>query len=433
MMTLRSPCLALALALTAVLPASAVAADPASTISHAEAMAAGRHPVLLISIDGLRPDAVLEADKYGLQIPVLRRFLAEGSYASSVINVNPTVTNPNHTTLVTGVLPAEHGIYNNRPFAPTATLPKSYSLYAQIKAPTLWRAAKDAGLATASLFWPVTKDAGDIDHNLIEGDDEDDRKIADDAIALIERKHPELLTVHFVRFDHQQHDFGPFSAESNAALERIDAELGRIIAAQRRLRPDSVIAIVSDHGFDTVTRQVNLNAAFAEAGLIKLAGKGDDAEVTSWKSFVWYVGGAAMVVLRDRTDEKLKAEVRATLDRLAADPANGIEHIYTRGDYANRGLPPAAEYVIALKPGYRMGNAMSGPMVTPSKGGAHGAFSTKAVRLDMHSSFFISGPGIAAGKNFGMIDMRQIAPTLAEELKVSLPTARAPALPVRGN
>lgn len=421
----------IALVLVGGLPVSAASAqtNPATA---AAAEVSGRHPVLMISIDGLRPDAVLEAGKYGLTIPVLRSFLKEGSYAQGVVNVNPTVTNPNHTTLVTGVLPAEHGIYNNRPFAPTAKLPKSYSSYDQIRATTLWGAAKAAGLKTGSIFWPVSKKAADIDFNLVDGNDEDDAKIADDAIALIEQKNPELLTVHFVWLDHQQHEYGPFSAEGNAALERIDTAVGRVVAAYRKTHPGGVVAIVSDHGFDKVTHQVNLNAAFVDAGFIKLAGKGDEQEVASWKAFVWYVGGSAMIVLQDRKDQKTKARVAEYLQKLAGDPANGIERIYARDEYANRGLPPAAEYVVAFKPGYRMGNAMAGPLVKESKGGAHGAFSTRSVRPDMHSSFFITGPGIAAGKNLGLIDMRQIAPTLAGELKVALPAAKAPVLPIRG-
>lgn len=422
----------IAFILAGSLPASPAVAQTDSVTATQSAEVSARHPVLLISIDGLRPDAVLQADKYGLKIPVLRSFLTKGSYAEQVINVNPTVTNPNHATLVTGVLPAEHGIYNNRPFAPTAKLPKSYGSYAQIKALTLWGAAKGAGLTTASIFWPVTKKAADIDFNLVEGNDEDDQKIADDAIALIEQKTPELLTVHFVALDHQQHEYGPFSAEGNAALERIDTELGRVIVAHRRRYADGVVAVVSDHGFDTVSHQVNLNAALVEAGFIKLSGAGDDAEVTSWKAFIWYVGGSGMVVLQDRKDQKTGKRVLEHLQNLARDPANGIERIYTRDEYANRGLPPAAEYVVAFKPGYRMGNAMAGPLVKPSKGGAHGAFSTRAVRPDMHSSFFIIGPGVVAGKNLGTIDMRQIAPTLAGELKVSLPAAKAPVLPIRG-
>jgi predicted AlkP superfamily pyrophosphatase or phosphodiesterase len=390
-----------------------------------------RHPVLMISIDGMRPDAVLQADRYGLKIPVLRSFLKDGSYAQEVLNVNPTVTNPNHATLVTGVLPREHGIYNNRPFAATAKLPSSYSSYSQIKARTLWRAAKDAGLKTGSIFWPVTAEAEDIDFNLREGSDEDDEKIGDDAIALIEQQGPELLTLHFVALDHRQHESGPFSAEGNAALERIDAVLGRVIAAQKKVHPDSVIAIVSDHGFYTATHQVNLNTALTEAGFITLGGDGPDQSVTSWRAFAWYVGGMAMMVLQDPADRQTRQRLQEYLQKLASDPENGIERIYTRDEIAELGLAPEAELVVAFKDGYRMGNSFTGPLRTSFSGGGHGAFSTRTIRPDMRSSFFITGPGIAAAKNLGMVDIRQIAPTLAGELKIELPAAKLPPLSLR--
>src|SRR4051812_42737559 len=74
------------------------------------------HAVLVISIDGLRSDAVLHAEEHGLKIPVLRSFLRDGAYAEAVNNAVPTYTYPNHTTLITGVWPSEHGIYNNTPF-----------------------------------------------------------------------------------------------------------------------------------------------------------------------------------------------------------------------------------------------------------------------------------------------------------------------------
>lgn len=70
-------------------------------------------PVLLISIDGLRPGDVLEADKRGLALPNLRRFLTEGAHASGVTGVLPTLTYPSHTTLMTGVSPGKHGIVSN--------------------------------------------------------------------------------------------------------------------------------------------------------------------------------------------------------------------------------------------------------------------------------------------------------------------------------
>src|SRR5262249_1751149 len=116
-----------------------------------------RVPLVLISIDGLRPDHVLQPDRFGLKIPELRRLLKEGAHASGVHGVMPTLTYPSHTTLVTGVAPAVHGILSNRPFDPENRNLEGWVWYAEdIKARTLWDAAADAGLVTSSVDWPVT-------------------------------------------------------------------------------------------------------------------------------------------------------------------------------------------------------------------------------------------------------------------------------------
>ena len=69
---------------------------------------AAAEPVLLISIDGLRPGDVIEAERRGLKIPNLRRFVTEGAYATGVTGVLPTVTYPSHVTLVTGASYMNH-------------------------------------------------------------------------------------------------------------------------------------------------------------------------------------------------------------------------------------------------------------------------------------------------------------------------------------
>jgi predicted AlkP superfamily pyrophosphatase or phosphodiesterase len=79
-----------------------------------------------------------------------------------VIGVWPTVTYPSHTTLVTGVSPAEHGILSNIEFDPEQHFKESWFWYAdQIRVPTLWRVTHAAHLATASVGWPVTVGATD--------------------------------------------------------------------------------------------------------------------------------------------------------------------------------------------------------------------------------------------------------------------------------
>ena len=122
------------------------------------------HPVLLISIDGMRPDYVTQADVHHLRIPTLRRMLAQGAYAEGVQGVFPTVTYPSHTTLVTGVAPALHGIVNNQLFDPERHFSGAWFWYApDIKVPTLYTAAHAAGLTTAAVSWPVTADSPAID------------------------------------------------------------------------------------------------------------------------------------------------------------------------------------------------------------------------------------------------------------------------------
>ncbi len=77
--------------------------------------------------------------------------------------VLPTVTYPDHTTLITGVWPAEHGIINNSLFDPNHNLAGAWYWYAEsIKVPTLWDAAHQAGIGTASVSWPVSVNATSV-------------------------------------------------------------------------------------------------------------------------------------------------------------------------------------------------------------------------------------------------------------------------------
>jgi predicted AlkP superfamily pyrophosphatase or phosphodiesterase len=130
----------------------------------AASLQAQTHSVLMISVDGMRPDYVTHADEHGLKILALRGIMHRGTYAEGVTGVFPTLTYPSHTTLVTGVWPAEHGIGNNLRFDPERKMDGAWYWYAdQIKVPTLWSAAHAAGLSTASVGWPVTVDSNDID------------------------------------------------------------------------------------------------------------------------------------------------------------------------------------------------------------------------------------------------------------------------------
>src|SRR5262245_32722304 len=132
-----------------------VAATPAPPVS-----------LLVVSIDGLRPDYVLEAERYHASVPNLRRLMAEGAFATGVAGVLPTVTYPSHTTIVTGVSPARHGIVSNAPFDPLDRNLDGWFWYAEdIKVEALWDAAAKVGMVTSSVEWPATAGAR-ITYNL---------------------------------------------------------------------------------------------------------------------------------------------------------------------------------------------------------------------------------------------------------------------------
>ncbi|HSB09287.1 MAG TPA: alkaline phosphatase family protein [Blastocatellia bacterium] len=418
-------------------------------------------PVVLISIDGLKPDYVLEADKLGLKIPNLRRLVAEGAHASGVTGVLPTVTYPSHATMVTGVSPAKHGIIANSPFDPFSKNLNGWYWYAEeLKVPALWDACAKAGIATASVDWPVTVGAN-VTYNIVQywrAENAEDRKViralstprllneAEAAVGpynngndysvegdtrraafnvfILERKRPRLHLAYFGSLDGEEHSSGPYSARTFAVLEQIDSMVGRIrAAAEKSGGGRAIICVVSDHGFKVTDREVNLNSALREAGLIELNEQG---KVKLWRAFAWYGGGSAGIMLRESADDEARRKAAEVLNRLAGDESSGVARVVQGKSARALGGFPDSAFIVLLRPGFRLGTKLQGPAtVAVRPGGTHGYAPDVA---EMNSSFFIAGPGIAAGRNLGQIDMRDIAPTLATFLKVSLPSAEGRSL-----
>ena len=406
---------------------------------------------LMISIDGLRPDYVTAADRHGVKIPALRRFVQEGTYAR-VEGVIPTVTYPSHTTLVTGVAPAKHGVHSNTMFDPQrGTAPATWYWYAEdIKVPTLWDAVARAGGTTASIQWPVTVGArvtwnipdywrsvlddakmrrvlstpgllADLEGALgpfPQGQDVDsDEARGRFAVRLLETKRPVFTTLHLLALDHVQHETGPMTAETFAVLERLDAVVASLRDTAERLAPGRcLIAIVSDHGFAKVDQNLNVFAPLREAGLYTV----ERGRIADWRALPWNAGGSAAIVLKDPADESTRARVRAVLDKLAADPAHGVDRVLDADALRARGGFPTASFLVGMKPGWQVAPGTQGPLTSAGRGGTHGHLPDLP---DLHASLFMVGAGVPAGRDLGVVDMRDIAPTVARRIGVSLPTA----------
>jgi len=444
----------------------------AGLILHSGAAAAApqsERSLLLISLDGLRPDYVLKADEHGLKIPNLRRILREGAHASGVRGVLPTVTYASHTTIVTGVWPVKHDIYSNLTFDPLGKNMEGWYWYAEdIAVPTIWEAAAKAGVLVGSVGWPVSIGAPGVRYLIPEfwrtQKTEDDFKLLravstpglmteieakagpyvidpDIAIpgdvartkyacAILRDKRTRLTTVHLISLDHIEHATGPFSPEANAALEELDARVGELEAAARASFPGVVTCIVSDHGFALTDHSLNLMAAFVEEGLVKVeeaSGTNARRRVVDWKAFPKVDGGSAAILLKDPNDEATRAQVERLLHRLASNPANGIAQVLDRKEIASYGGRPDAAFWVDMQTNFSVINA-EGPLVRTKKaGGTHGFLPSNPELL---AAFFIAGPGVRQGLDLGQIDMRSIAPTAAGYLGASLPSADLKALPV---
>lgn len=427
----------------------------AALIGAAPALSA---PVLMIAIDGLRPQEWQRTDN-GQPLPNLRG-LARAGVSAAVIGVLPTVTYPSHTTLLTGAAPRRHGIDANLTFDPLRRNQGGWYWYASdIKAQTLWQAAVGAGLKTVNVHWPVSVGVAGLAANLPQiwhtGMPDDDKLLAalatpglpaamvaeagayppgidegiaaDEAraahaIALMRRERPAFTTVYLTAFDHEQHEAGPDTPAAWAVLARIDAAVGRLVATARAIDPATTIVLVSDHGFAPISRTTNLFLPLVKAGLIRLSA--DGKAIASWDAVPWIDGGSAAIVLARPDDAALKARVAQVLAETAADPAAGIDRIIDSQAIAAAGGSAAASFWVNSKPGWAMGDALQGTQGSPTTSrGTHGYFPDVPA---MRTSLIAVGPGLPAGRDLGLIDMRGIAPAVAARLGVRLRDAELP-------
>src|SRR5262245_54545753 len=139
--------------------------------------------VIIVSISGLKADDLNNSDKYGMRIPTIRSLRESGASAVAVESVYPSLLNPAHASIATGVYPADHGVTSDYPFSEVTGVQSDepYWLAKDIKTETLWAAAKRGGLVTAAVGYPLTAGA-DIDFNLPVAFD--DNYIADIDIAI---------------------------------------------------------------------------------------------------------------------------------------------------------------------------------------------------------------------------------------------------------
>lgn len=406
--------------------------------------------IILISIDGLRPDFYLDKS---WPAPVIQHMAAEGSYAQAVRGVFPSVTYPSHTSIVTGNPPAQHGIYYNTPFEPEGATGKWYWEYDEIKVPTLFSAVEASGMKSGAISWPVTVGAP-IDYNLPEvwslNPDEDrfvplrknatpsgfveeveanaigkintnnfgsdgyfarEQKFAAAASYIFEKYKPELVAVHLIAADHYQHTEGREGYGVERAIAAVDAVIGQILETVERLdmMEQTTFIITGDHGFVDIHSVLAPNVWLMEAGIIK-----SESADAAWKAKFHTSGASAFLHLKDQNDKATTAKVEKLLSELPAQYKK-LFRIVGKKELESIGADPNAVLALAPIEGIAMNASATGSALRKGSGGTHGFFPETQ---NIHTGFIAYGAGIAQGIVIKEMSLVDIAPIITKLLGI---------------
>jgi predicted AlkP superfamily pyrophosphatase or phosphodiesterase len=376
----------------------------------------------------------------------------------------PTVTWPNHTTLVTGVPPAKHGVLGNsyldRKTSKNLVLimDGTYDKDEIVKVPTIYDAAHEAGLKTAGIIWPATRNTKSLDWTVPDtgGDlwnkygtqswlselreaglpvDRQGAWVTDSsgvrrdwlytrmATQALEKHQPNLLLLHLVETDHVEHQYGPRSDEAYWATSYADDRLRDLFEAAQRppLKGNTTIFICSDHGFFPINKEIRPNVILKQMGLLETKG---DSTTKNVALVLAQGGGAAVYIFDDARRAELDGKLR---EQLGALP--GVEAVIGPDKFARIGQPTrqedphGADFWLSAARDYSFSDSSDGdaPVVPlKSTAGTHGYLPENN---DLKGTCVMWGAGIKPGANVGEISNQDVAPTIARLLGVELPTA----------
>jgi predicted AlkP superfamily pyrophosphatase or phosphodiesterase len=412
--------------------------------------------VVVISLDGFPAYAL---DDPRLPIPTLRKLAREGIVASSMRPVNPTVTWPNHTAMVTGVDASEHHVlYNGLLTRSDSTVQPAIEPWRDqdvlVHAPTVYDLAYKAGLTTAQVDWVAIYGAKTITWQFPELPDPNGaierEMIADGTVTaeqlqkfeassqawqdqmwtsaaekILEKHKPNLLLFHLLTLDDTNHEYGPMSPASFTAMAFMDAKVKKILDALQRagLSRNATLLIVSDHGFRTIKHKIHPNVLLREKGL--LSGPSNQPKGDAW---VQAEGGTAMVYA---TNPDRREESAAELRRIFSG-AEGVDHVYGPEDFRQLGLPTRAlsdqapDLVLAAIPDYAFSNESDGGFIADvAQGGTHGYLNTDP---KMQAIFIASGAGVPRGIRLDSVSNLDVAPTVAALLGLEMKNVKGQAI-----
>lgn len=203
-----------------------------------KSVAAAEPRVILISIDGLRPDLALRAD-----MPNLRSLLEKGSYSFWAYTTPAAITLPSHTSMLTGVTIERHGITGNDDEAASKQT---------IRVPTIFQLAHQRGISTAIVAgkskFSIYQVQDSVEHSWIKNAPSD--QVVVRAVEFLRQYQPRLMLIHFADVDSLGHRKGWGTSDQIQAIEQVDQALGMILETLEQLGLESQTTLIlsADHG-----------------------------------------------------------------------------------------------------------------------------------------------------------------------------------------
>lgn len=398
--------------------------------------------VIVVTIDGFRPNFYLE-DKWSA--PNLKAMKQEGVHAYGVNSVFPSITYPSHTTIVTGVRPASHGIYYNALFEKdSATKGQIYWHFDQIKSPTLWEVTQNAGLKAASVNWPVSvgaptvfniSDVGSKGQKVMEDSAHPagvstlikakllnnapaikvgvDKNVASIAAWVIKTEKPNFMTVHLLGMDHEQHLHGRNGPEVEKAIVLADSAVGviRKAIADAGLKDNALLIVTGDHGFYDVSTTVSPNVWLKEWGLIE--------SENNWKAKFHTAGGGAFMFLKDKNDVTTLNTVMSKLKALP-DADKKYFQLVDRKKLGAVGADPDVVLALTGLNGAAFSARTNALAVDKGKGGTHGYFPDTR---NIQTGFVAEGTGLKKQTTIREMDLKDISAIVIGYLGLTMPTS----------
>jgi len=405
----------------------------------------GKPRLVLVSIDGLRPD-FYRGVSFARESPNLRALAARGVSAAGMEPIFPSLTYPVHTSIVTGVSSSRHGIPANTVFAPkTGPTPDWYWFADRIQVPTLWERARKAGRTVAIVRWPASVGAQvdwlvpeifgstgfdlGADWKLIQQHSR--RELMDEVLAdsglsvtkgyqslkeldrftlhaarrILQVHQPELTLVHLVNLDFVQHLTGRASPETHAALQETDGLIGQLLASVDLRRTN--VVLLGDHGFLDYDKVLAVNVLFREQGWLAT----DGPVLKSWKVVAHAEGGQAAIYLAPGEGIELGRQVLELLRKNAP----GRYTVLDREALDRLQAYPGALCALEAEPGFALGGSLAGAFEVQLKSarGAHGHLPSRPA---LRAGFIAAGPAVGRTGDLGEIRVLDVAPTIASVL-----------------